>query len=221
MGTILQLDHVSYTADKSQILSDISFSVAEQEYLTISGPSGSGKSTLLRVISSLITQTSGTVNFKGKSSLDYDPTEYRRHVSYCFQQPQLFGNTVKDNLTFPFEIRNQPFDQKKATDSLQYVGLSAGDLDKNINALSGGEKQRVALIRNVLFPPDILLADEVTAGLDDTSKEIVHKLLKHLNQDRKMTLISVTHDDSEIRDAAKLYNIVAGKLEVPTNDQQQ
>ncbi len=87
---------------------------------------------------------------------------YRQKVSYCFQQPTLFGETVYDNLLFPFTVRQEAFNQEKVVALLQQVKLPAAYLEKKIAELSGGERQRVALLRNIIFVPDVLLLDEVT-----------------------------------------------------------
>ena len=133
-------------------------------------------------------------------------------MSYCFQQPSLFGDTVQDNLAFPFELRNQPFDAAKAQAALAQVDLPTSMLTKPITELSGGEKQRVALIRNLLFEPDVILLDEVTTGLDAATKTIVHELIEGLNQ-KGLTVLAVTHDETEINVAHRLLTITAGRLE--------
>lgn len=210
--SLLEVNGLGYQVGQQQILKDISFSLNEQEVLTISGPSGSGKSTLARILATLLSKTSGTVTYKDKEIDSYDPIEYRRHVSYCFQQPSLFGNTVRDNLQFPYDIRNQPFDEQHAKQSLELVDLNANYLDKAITELSGGEKQRVAMLRNVMFLPEVLILDEVTAGLDEDSKQIVHKMIEHFNVDNKITLIIITHDQQEMDHASRLITIENGEL---------
>lgn len=138
---------------------------------------------------------------------------YRREVSYCFQQPVLFGQTVQDNLQFPFTIRQLAFDQSKALKALESVHLAPTFLSKKITELSGGEKQRVALIRNLLFEPKVLLLDEISAGLDTETKAIVNKLLADY-QAAGNTLIEVTHDQSEIDAAQKILRIEGGRVQV-------
>ena len=167
MKPILELHHVGYQVEQNQILQDISLTVATQDYITITGPSGSGKSTLLRIIASLLTATQGDILFKDQNIAEMDPIQYRRQVSYCFQQPTLFGKTVADNLDFPFQIRQTTPDVEKQKAALKVVGLPENYLDKRITELSGGEKQRVAMIRNIMYVPDILLLDEPTNYLDE------------------------------------------------------
>lgn len=213
MDPLFSLHDIGVTVDSQVLLADINLTVAPGEFLTISGPSGSGKSTLLRVLATLLTPTSGTITYAGKPQADYDKIVYRREVSYCFQQPSLFGETVADNLRFPFAIRKQEFDQAKAVAALASVDLPEAMLNKPLTSLSGGEKQRVALIRNLLFAPRVLLLDEVTTGLDAATKDIVHRLIAQLNA-QQMTIIAVTHDDAEIASANRLVQVVAGRLEV-------
>ncbi|MCV3316003.1 ATP-binding cassette domain-containing protein [Pediococcus ethanolidurans] len=213
MKAILELHDIGYQVAQSQILQNISLSVAAQDYITITGPSGSGKSTLLRIIASLLTATKGEILFKGQNIMEIDPIQYRRKVSYCFQQPTLFGRTVADNLDFPFQIRQAIPDVDKQKAALKVVGLPEAYLNKRITELSGGEKQRVAMIRNIMYVPDVLLLDEVTVGLDEENKRIVNNLIEHFHTDHQVTILSITHDESEIKQASRLLTITKGRLE--------
>lgn len=209
---LLELKNVSLTINDKTIISNLSLKIKQNDYLTITGPSGSGKSTTLKLIADLISPTSGNIYFNDKDINEYRPTEYRKQVSYCFQQPVLFGKTVKDNLEFPFIIRNQQFDQEKAINALKNVLLDSSYLDKNITELSGGEKQRIALIRNVLFKPQVLLLDEITTGLDKTSKDIVHDFINDIYS-QGTTIIQVTHDSEELDSARHTIIISKGEFE--------
>lgn len=207
----IKLDQVSYEVKGKKIISDLSLEVKRNDFLTITGPSGSGKSTVLKLIADLISPTSGSITFQDKDVNSYDPIQYRRQVSYCFQQPMLFGETVQDNLVFPFQIRKREFNQEKAIKSLASVDLNADFLTKKITELSGGEKQRVALIRNLMFKPQVLLLDEITTGLDNESKQIVHDLIQQVHKN-DTTIIQVTHDNDEIQQAEKIIEIAEGKV---------
>ncbi|MGO3710227.1 ABC transporter ATP-binding protein [Vagococcus salmoninarum] len=209
--SVLTIQDVSFSIDQQTILQPLSLEIASGEVITLVGPSGSGKSTLLKIIASLLTPSTGSILFNNQDISMLDPVNYSKEVSYCFQQPSLFGETVSDNLNFPFEIRKKALDETLIQSYLKQVDLPASFLTKKITELSGGEKQRIALIRNLLFPPQVLLLDEVTTGLDTDSKEIVQQLLKNSAQ-AGTTLIQVTHDESEIAQAHRLITIDKGGL---------
>ncbi|MGM0140167.1 hypothetical protein IGI65_002646 [Enterococcus sp. DIV0755b] len=209
--TLLRLSDVQYEIAGKKIIQNISFALTNGDFLTLTGPSGGGKSTLLKLIATLLTPTAGKIYFKDKQQSDYEIVKYRQQVSYCFQQPSLFGATVFDNLCFPYTVRNQNFDDKRAAELLELVALPTSYLNKKITELSGGEKQRVALIRNLMFLPEILLLDEVTTGLDEKSKNIVHDLIGAV-QKENVTIIQVTHDPEEIQNASKILWLEKGGI---------
>ena len=214
MNSLISLEKVNYKISDQHILHDIDWQIPAGAHITLTGPSGGGKGTLLRIIASMISKTSGTLIFDGQPIESYDPIMYRRQVSYCFQQPTLFGETVADNLAFPYQIRKQVMDTQRVVTALNNVGLSERTLHQPIIELSGGERQRVALIRNILFLPKVLLLDEVTAGLDENNKQIVHAWLRQLNEQDHVTTIMITHDATEIAAADQLAKVIAGRLEV-------
>lgn len=207
----LEVKDVSFKPDDLEILHDISLVVAEHDFLTITGPSGSGKSTLLKMVASLLTPTKGEIIFQEKTLESYSITEYRMLVSYCFQQPVLFGKTVEDNLAFPYLVRNVEPDLAQMQAVLPMVNLPENYLKKKIIELSGGEKQRVAMLRNTMFPPKVLLLDEVMVGLDEDSKVIVQHFIEKMYE-KGMTVLQVTHDAEEIRAAKKVVVIVQGRV---------
>ena len=101
---ILSLKNISF----QNILANISLNVPQNGFITLSGPSGSGKSTILKICARMLTQSTGELIFEGEDAAKIPVDKYRMKVSYCFQQPVLFGDTVADNLDFPFEIRIEP-----------------------------------------------------------------------------------------------------------------
>ena len=102
---LLELSNISYIVKDKSIISDVSLSVNQGDYITIVGPSGSGKSTLLKLCSDLISPTSGTITYNDRPLTAIDPESYRREVGYCFQRPYLFAKTVRRNILFPYDIR--------------------------------------------------------------------------------------------------------------------
>ena len=166
---VLLLRDVGFRVGENTILQHVGFSLSPGEFKLITGPSGCGKSTLLKIVASLLSPTEGAILFEGEDIASLSPESYRQQVSYCVQTPVLFGDTVYDNLIFPWQIRNKTPEPEKFIHDLARFGLAQETLSKSINALSGGEKQRVSLIRNLQFLPKVLLLDEITSALDDAT----------------------------------------------------
>ena len=158
-------------------------------------------------MASLLSPTERTILFAGKDIATLSPESYRQQVSYCVQTPSLFGDTVYDNLVFPWHIRNQTPDPKKFTDDLTRFGLSPETLTKSIAELSGGEKQRVSLIRNLQFLPKALLLDEITSALDDANKRNVNDIIHRYAREQNIAVLWVTHDKDEINHADKVITL--------------
>ncbi|MDH2271937.1 iron efflux ABC transporter ATP-binding subunit FetA [Serratia marcescens] len=206
---ILRLDDIHYQIDNQVILDSVSFTLGEGEFKLITGPSGCGKSTLLKIISSLMDPTSGNLYFDGRAIGEISPEAYRKQVSYCFQTPALFGNTVYDNLALPYQIRQQSPDERKMQADLTRFGLPEVMLTKSINELSGGEKQRVSLIRNLQFMPRVLLLDEITSALDEENKRNVNEIVHQLVAEHRLAVLWVTHDTEEIAHADEVITLRA------------
>lgn len=216
--SILSLNKVGFQTSKQTILEEITFEVQEGEVITLTGPSGSGKSTILKLIGSLFTPTQGTITYKGKNLEKINPLDYRKEVSYFFQNAALFDQTVKDNLEFPFTIRDQEIDEEKIKAYLEKVELSDDYYDKPVTELSGGEKQRIALIRNLMFEPRVLLLDEITSSLDAKNRSIILGMLDDLNKKKQVTILKVTHDEAEISNSTKVIKIRNGRMEDPNGE---
>ncbi|MEQ5205850.1 MULTISPECIES: iron ABC transporter ATP-binding protein FetA [Proteus] len=200
-STLLRLDKIGYQVNNKKILDNINFELHPSEFKLITGPSGCGKSTLLKIIASLLSPTSGSIFFEQKDYLTLSPEEYRQQVSYCTQTPMLFGETVYDNLKFPYFLRKVSVDDKKIAHDLDYFCLPISIKEKGINELSGGERQRISLIRNLQFMPKILLLDEITSALDEDNKTKVNEVIHHYVKDQKLAVLWVTHDQNEIKHA--------------------
>ena len=136
--------------------------------MALQGPTGSGKSSLLRAIAILDPWDSGELFFRSQLVTASAVTAYRREVVYIPQRPALIPGTVRDNLRLPFQVGvgEQVFDEASALSLLDQVGKSASFLQQPSDALSGGERQFVALVRAIQLEPQVLLLDEPTASLD-------------------------------------------------------
>ncbi|WOI97407.1 iron efflux ABC transporter ATP-binding subunit FetA [Citrobacter koseri] len=215
---LLQLRKVGYQAGATKILNNISFMLNAGEFKLITGPSGCGKSTLLKIVASLISPDTGDILFEGKEIATLKPETYRQQVSYCAQTPVLFGDTVYDNLIFPWQIRNKTPEPKAFLADLAQFELPETILQKNITALSGGEKQRISLIRNLQFLPQVLLLDEITSALDEHNKENVNDIIHRYVRDKNIAVLWVTHDKDEINHADNVITIQphAGEMQEAT-----
>lgn len=208
----LEFENASFSANGKSILNDFSVRIDKGEYISIVGPSGSGKSTFLKLCSHLISPSAGRILFEGKDLMEQSPTEIRKRIGYCFQTPVLFGETVEDNLKYPYTIRKENMNQERVISLFDRFNLSPGLIKEPVCGLSGGEKQRIALIRTLLFKPDILLLDEVTSALDVDNTAIVEEAVDSLNK-QGITVLWVTHNPEQSkRWAGKLLTVENGQI---------
>ncbi|MBP2076426.1 ABC transporter ATP-binding protein [Oceanobacillus polygoni] len=196
--SFLTLDHVShhYFSKESytKALDNISMAVKEGEFISLLGPSGCGKSTLLSIIAGIIQQTEGTVSLQGKST-----TESEMEIGYMLQQDYLFPwKTIIDNVLLGPKINGNKTDdlRKKALQLLKEVGLKDVEM-KYPSELSGGMRQRVALVRTLINNPKILLLDEPFSALDYQTKLNLEDLVADLLKSYHKTAVLVTHDIGE------------------------
>lgn len=210
---ILSIKDVFYNMGDLEILKGISFDIEKGDCISIVGQSGSGKSTLLKVCADMIPITSGNIYFNGKCYTSYNPIELRKKISYCLQTPELFGKSVCENLEFPFKIRKEKVNKQRIVKLLERFNIDESFLDKDIISLSGGEKQRISIIRNLLYTPDIILLDEATSALDLENAKVVEEYIKELN-DLGVTVLWITHS---MEQSEKIFNkritISEGKIE--------
>lgn len=208
----IEFQNVFYLDAAKEILSNLSVTIEKGDYISIVGPSGSGKSTFLKLCCHLISPTRGQILFNGNDVMQQDPMELRKKNSYCFQTPILFGDTVEDNISFAYSIRKQAMDRDWIHSLFLKFNMNPDYMKRDIKTLSGGEKQRIALIRTLLFKPDVLLLDEVTSALDVDNTWIVENAIKAMNQDG-ITILWVTHNPEQGKKYAnKLLTIEDGKI---------
>lgn len=203
MSNVFELKKVfkTYKNDGKEFtaLKDVSLDVREGEIFGIIGMSGAGKSTLVRTLNRLEEVTSGTVKFYDKdlSSLKAgELREVRHSISMIFQGFNLVNQrTVLANVEQPLRIAGVPRKERKekARQMLEIVGLSE-KADVFPARLSGGQKQRVAIARALAADPKVLLCDEATSALDPKITGEILDLLKKINQERKLTIVIITHE---------------------------
>lgn len=197
MNAVLSIEHLSKRRpDKpgDYLFRDITANIEAGQRIAILGASGQGKSTLLRLLARLDAPDEGSIRLHGAPAQEWKPHEWRKRVCYVAQQPFMLPGTVEHNLRAVNELHGGPFDGELAEQCMAAVGLGALDWRKPSSELSGGEKQRIALVRSVLLVPEVLLLDEVTASLDPASKRAVELWLTEWARKRDIALMWVTHD---------------------------
>jgi len=215
--TLLEVRGVTKSYSGKVVLRRVSFSVMKSDFIMIIGPSGSGKTTLLGIIAGLEQPDSGDIFFLGQklSELSEEKlSEYRnRHIGFIFQNYNLIPFlTAIENVSVPmiFAGINEKKALQRAKELLIQVGL--GDMIHNFpNQLSGGEQQRVAIARALANDPEIILADEPTANLDEENEKIIMKILSGITKNGK-SIIFVTHKSELAEYATKVFKLVNGRL---------
>ena len=199
------------------ILKGIDLDIDEGEFLSVLGPSGSGKSTLMNIIGCLDTPTSGTYILHGRTIRYLDEKELARircrEIGFIFQQFQLLPRLdAMGNVELPLIYAGVPPRERRrrAEEMLVRVGLQ-DKMHHNRNQLSGGQQQRVAIARALATNPTILLADEPTGALDQTTGEQVMELFEALH-DEGRTIVMITHDLKIARHGSRIVNILDGVL---------
>lgn len=203
--------------ESGKVLDNLNFNIEKGEFFVIVGPSGSGKTTSLKLINRLIEQTGGDIFFNNKKLKDYNLSELRLKIGYVLQEIALFPNlTVFENISLIPEMKKMDREiiDEKIDFLLNKVGLPPKKYkDRFPEELSGGEKQRVGILRAIISGPEILLMDEPFSALDPISRINLQDLIKELHDEYKITTVFVTHDMSEaIKLADRICFMKEGKV---------
>lgn len=201
---------------KLNVLKDINLQIEEGSIVTIKGPSGSGKSTLLSIIGTLDSADSGEFSINGKKIQDELNIDKLRNksIGFVFQFHNLIAElTLEENVCLPKMIAKEKIDKNKINKLFDYFDLK--DRMKSFpNDLSGGEKQRVAVMRAIINNPSVIIADEPTGNLDKENVLKMISLFQKLNTEKKLTIIIATHDENVFDIGHKKYQLVDGSLEI-------
>ena len=202
----------------SLVVKDLNLHIKKGEFLTMLGPSGSGKTTCLLMLAGFETATHGEILLDGKPINNIPP--HKRGIGMVFQNYALFPHmTVGENLSFPLEVRkiSKNDREEKVLQALEMVQMT-DFINRKPAQLSGGQQQRIALARSLVFNPDLVLMDEPLGALDKQLREHMQYEIKNLHKQLGVTVVYVTHDQSEAltmsdRVAAVSYT----HLTLPTN----
>lgn len=203
-----------YKKDGRRILKNINLGIRKGEKLLISGKIGSGKSTLIKLLMRYKNPTSGCIYINGHAYNDIPVKELRTKISFIPQSTLLFNRTIFDNIVYGSEGKYSVDDIQSMIallnlDSIFEDGLLT-NVGKNGSKLSGGQRQIVLILRTFLQDPEILILDEPTASIDESTKEKVYILLEKLMKDR--TIIMATHDQNIIKSASSVISLKNGEI---------
>lgn len=208
--------HYSLGESQVTVLQQLDLAVQSGERVAIVGPSGSGKSTLLLILTGLEDPSSGMVSIAGKSiealSSDDRADQRRTLIGIVFQSFHLIPSlTASENVALPLNISGTGNARELAMAMLDKVGLKER-ADHYPAQLSGGEQQRVAIARALVHNPPLIVADEPTGNLDETTGEAIMQLLFDLNKEAGTTLLLVTHDSELAARCDRILKLQEGKL---------
>ncbi|GGL63718.1 energy-coupling factor ABC transporter ATP-binding protein [Sporolactobacillus putidus] len=218
MVRIIEVGGLSYRYNEDQpwVLRDLSFSVNKGEWLAIIGHNGSGKSTLAKCLNGLILPQKGTVHIGGFDTKNEKTIwDVRRMVGMVFQNPdnQFVGATVRDDVAFGMENNGIPREEmiRRLPEALRFVKMEqfAGS---EPHRLSGGQKQRVAIAGIIALQPLIVILDEATSMLDPEGRRDMIRTMRYLNRERRLTVLSITHDLSEAVYADRMIVMNQGEI---------
>jgi putative ABC transport system ATP-binding protein len=197
-GALLRTEHLGRRVGEAWIVNDISLAVRRGELLGIVGASGSGKSSFLRLLNRLDEPTSGDVFLENQDYRSIAPRTLRQRVGMVTQRPFLFPGDVASNLRFGPAQRGETLTDSEVAGLLERGGLT-GFAARNVANLSGGEQQRVSLMRALANRPEILLLDEPTSALDEQAKVGIEELIRKFIGENCYTFVMVTHDRDQAR----------------------
>ena len=201
-------------SDVRYIFKNCNFEFKRGSTTAIVGRSGLGKTTLVKLILGITSLNEGDILVCGSSILDMKNLSKvrRRNIGCVFQNFNLIsGLTVKENILLPrYFFENG---ENNINEICNTLGLSKEMLSKSIDKISGGEKQRVALARALINNPEILIADEPTGNLDAANEQNIIELLKRINEELGITIITVTHSDKVANSMQSICTVVDGKIE--------
>ena len=201
---------------KLNVLKDINLQIEKGSIVTIKGPSGSGKSTLLSIIGTLDSADSGDISINGKNIRDKLNIDQLRNknIGFVFQFHNLISElTLEENVCLPKMIANELIDKNEINELFEYFNLE-NRMNSFPNDLSGGEKQRVAVMRAIINNPSVIIADEPTGNLDQDNAQKITSLFQKLNTEKNLTIIIATHDESVFNIGHKKYHLLDGFLKI-------
>lgn len=214
---MIKFEHVTKSYGQKTVLNDLSFEINQGDFVVLIGPSGCGKTTTLKTINRLIEPDRGKVTIDGRDIAKSNPVELRRTIGYVIQQIGLFPNmTVEQNIAAVPKLLKQPKEkwQQAVRDLLQLVGMPYEEYaHKYPNEMSGGQQQRIGVLRALAASPPIVLMDEPFGALDPITRDTLQDEVKRIQKKLKKTIVFVTHDmDEALKMADTIVFMNEGKI---------
>lgn len=197
---MISVRDVSKSYDNKEVLYGVSLDIPKGKTVSLIGPSGCGKSTLLRIIMGLIDADSGEVQINGQPLTRRNTLELRRQMGYVIQSGGLFPHlSARENLTLVsgFLGWNKHRESERIDELCELTNISSADLDRPPDGLSGGQAQRISLMRALMLDPDIILLDEPLGSIDPLVRYELQRDLKSIFRKLQKTVLLVTHDLGE------------------------
>jgi ABC-type iron transport system FetAB ATPase subunit len=208
---VIELKDLCLAFGDQSILSHFSLAVAKGETVILSGSSGSGKSTVLKCILGLVQPDSGSISINGQLVNGQSVWQLRHELAYVAQEADLDQQTVREAVEAPFNYKqnqNLKANLDRLPDLLKQFNLEPGILDKEMTQISGGEKQRVAIIISILLDRSIFLLDEITSALDERNSQLVIDYFKASDH----TIIAIAHDKDWLSIADRVIDMDEGSV---------
>lgn len=222
MGQIFEIWNLTKEYSGKKVLDIEELTLEEGRITGIIGPSGAGKSTLLYILNGLEKSTSGKIVFLGKELKGGPDIEARRQMSMVFQKPTVFNTSVYENMAYGLKLRGFP--KARIKDKVLEFGELIGLKDKlrqRAVTLSGGEAQRLALARAIIYQPKVLFLDEPTANLDPANVAMIEKLIIHAKTEYKASIAVVTHNMFQAKRISEALVFLLNGSIVETGDTQE
>jgi energy-coupling factor transport system ATP-binding protein len=212
---IIEVKDLSFSYDTDEVLKNVSFKIEEGKYVSIIGPNGSGKSTLAKLLIGLLEKKQGSIFIDGLELNEQNVAAIRDKIGIVFQNPdnQFIGASVRDDIAFGLEnhcVAHEKMDPLIETFA-DKVKMS-NYLESEPSKLSGGQKQRVAIAGVLAMMPKIIIFDEATSMLDPEGKKEIRNLINQLHEEKKMTILSISHDIDEVANSDEVLVMDGGQI---------
>jgi len=221
---IFRIENLCVTYGEKEVLKNIDLTIQRGEIFALMGPSGAGKTTLLRVLNLFKKPDSGHLVFEEirLNGTHMEKLNARRKMSLLFQTPSVFNSSVFENVAYGLKVRGVDKDTKeeKVINALAIVGLE-GKARQKARTLSGGEAQRMAFARAIVYDPDILLLDEPTSSLDPANVAKIEEIIMRIRRDLGTTIVFATHNMYQVKRIADRVGILLNGELIEVNSKEK